>query len=223
MSKIAHVWKPWVETKLLTFSHRSQWTWRGEGNWQVHPEEWWWSLCCIMKKLKIYHHEPNQNSWRKYVFHKPLTQLRSAVPEHGKGFVAATGDQRHLNALASNLITVQATNGTYGLLQGQHLDCGLQLIVCVGAKLHSFHLDKTSHTISRCFDTRVNLISHRKFLLQAFHLKRLCSSGLECIDQIRLYLLHIHQYNNIAGVCLTRPYLEKVSCSVCCRSLRDIL
>lgn len=41
----------------------------------------------------------------------------STVPEHGKGFVVATGDQRHLYALATDLITVKATDGTYGLLQ----------------------------------------------------------------------------------------------------------
>lgn len=37
------------------------------------------------------------------------------VPEQGKRFVAATSDERHLNALPPNLIPVQTTDGTYGL------------------------------------------------------------------------------------------------------------
>lgn len=44
-----------------------------------------------------------------------VTKL-SSVPEHGKGFAAAAGDQRHLNALASYLITVQSTDSTDDLL-----------------------------------------------------------------------------------------------------------
>lgn len=30
--------------KILTFSHKSQWTWKEEGNWQEHLEEWRLSL-----------------------------------------------------------------------------------------------------------------------------------------------------------------------------------
>lgn len=41
--------------------------------------------------------------------------MRVRLPEQGKRFVAATGDERHLNALSPNLITVQTTDGTYGL------------------------------------------------------------------------------------------------------------
>ena len=38
------------------------------------------------------------------------------VPEHGKWFAVAAGDKWHLNALASNLVTVQSTDSTDGLL-----------------------------------------------------------------------------------------------------------
>lgn len=68
------------------------------------------------------------------------------LPEHGKRFVAAASNQRHLNALSSNLVTVKATDCTDCLLQRQHVNRSLQLIIGVGAELHSFHLDKTSHT-----------------------------------------------------------------------------
>lgn len=30
--------------RILTFSHKSQWTWKEEGNWQEHLEEWRLSL-----------------------------------------------------------------------------------------------------------------------------------------------------------------------------------
>lgn len=38
------------------------------------------------------------------------------VPEQGKWFAAAASDQWHLNALASNLVPVQPTDSTDGLL-----------------------------------------------------------------------------------------------------------
>lgn len=41
--------------------------------------------------------------------------MRARLPEERKGFVVATSDERHLNALSPNLITVQTTDGTYGL------------------------------------------------------------------------------------------------------------
>lgn len=66
-----------------------------------------------------------------------------SVPEQGKRFVVTTGDQRHLNAFASNLVAVQAADSGYGLSQVGHLDGGLQLIISVRAKINSFHLDKT--------------------------------------------------------------------------------
>lgn len=39
----------------------------------------------------------------------------ASLPEQGKGFVAATSDERHLDALAPDLVTVQTADGTYGL------------------------------------------------------------------------------------------------------------
>lgn len=42
-------------------------------------------------------------------------QMCASLPEQGKGFVAATSDERHLNALSPNLITVQSADSTYGL------------------------------------------------------------------------------------------------------------
>lgn len=50
-------------------------------------------------------------------FHELPNDLCLTAPEEGKGLVVATSDQRHLNALASDLITMQATDGTYGLSQ----------------------------------------------------------------------------------------------------------
>lgn len=73
--------------------------------------------------------------------HKASVSARRFVPEQGQRFVAAAGDQGHLNAFASDLVTVQAADGTDGLSQVRHLDGGLQLIICVRAELHSFHLD----------------------------------------------------------------------------------
>lgn len=64
------------------------------------------------------------------------------VPEQGQRFVAAAGDQGHLNALASDLVTVQAAHSTNRLSQVRHLDGGLQLIISVRTELHRFHLDK---------------------------------------------------------------------------------
>lgn len=158
-----------------------------------------------------------------------VTQQKN-VPEHGKRFAAATGDQRHLNALASNLVTVQTTDSADCLLQGQHLNCGLQLIVSVGAKLHSFHLDKTSYTPRRCFETVVNLISNticaNNLITKRKHsISKDFFYTLQFVKQegTGIFELYINHYNNLTGMGLTRPYLEKVSCSVCCRSLRDIL
>lgn len=68
---------------------------------------------------------------------------RRFVPEQGQRFVAAAGDQGHLNAFASDLVAVQAADGTDGLSQVRHQDGGLQLIVGVRAELHGFHLDAT--------------------------------------------------------------------------------
>lgn len=66
-----------------------------------------------MKELKFITTIQNRTvEENMYSYLKCLT-----VPEHGKGFVVATGDQRHLNAFATDLITVKAADGTYGLLQ----------------------------------------------------------------------------------------------------------
>lgn len=70
------------------------------------------------------------------------TNVCVRLPEQGKRFVAAAGDERHLDALSPDLITVQTTDGTDGLAQAEHLDGGLQLIVSMGAELHIFHLEK---------------------------------------------------------------------------------
>lgn len=67
----------------------------------------------------------------------------ASLPEQGKGFGAATGDERHLDALPPDLVPVQTADGAYGLSQAEHLDGGLQLIVSMGAQLHSFHLGKS--------------------------------------------------------------------------------
>lgn len=41
--------------------------------------------------------------------------MHVSLPEQGQGFVAAASDERNLNALSPNLITVQTTDGAYGL------------------------------------------------------------------------------------------------------------
>lgn len=53
-----------------------------------------------------------------------ITQGRF-VPEQGKRFVVAAGDQRHLDAFAADLVAVQAAYSAYGLSQVGHLDGGL--------------------------------------------------------------------------------------------------
>jgi len=51
-----------------------------------------------------------------------------------------------VDALASDLVAVQSADGADGLLHRHHLDGGLELVVCVGAQLHTFHLDHTHDT-----------------------------------------------------------------------------
>lgn len=81
------------------------------------------------------------------------------VPEHDKELVAAPGDEGDMDALAAYLVTVEAADSTDGLLQRKHLDRGLQLVVSVGAKVHTLYLDQTQNTwrdvCLRCYKSRV--------------------------------------------------------------------
>ena len=77
-------------------------------------------------------------------FSDPRAQI--SLPENSEGLIVGTGEERHLYAFAANLVAVQRSDGPDGLLQGAHLDGGLQLVVCVGTQLHTLHLNTHYNT-----------------------------------------------------------------------------
>lgn len=72
-------------------------------------------IISVLEKVEVLRSETSV--WKleiiPHIIHKGQTCV--GLPEQGKGFVAATSDERHMNALSPNLITVQTANGTYGL------------------------------------------------------------------------------------------------------------